>query len=206
MHSKYEGYYLNGIRHGKGKFTNFNKIRENSVEVWEGNFIGGQLCGNGTYESSDGQKYKGNFINYRKHGFGTAYFANGAKFEGFCVSDKMYTGTYTNFDGKISYVQQYYPVEKINEKSSGYKPEIGVRVTEYFDEKWNRCKQKVAVYYRLVTYESDNKPKGVVKDFYISGELQSEFTAIYLDYDDEGKNFYEGEATWYFKNGKIRII
>jgi S1-C subfamily serine protease/antitoxin component YwqK of YwqJK toxin-antitoxin module len=115
----------------------------------------------------------------------------------------MYTGKYTNYDGKITYLQKYYPVEKIVEKTSGYKPEIGVRVTEYFDDKWNRCKQKDASFYRLVIYESDNKPKGVVRDFYITGQLQSEFTAVYLDYDDEGKNFHEGEATWYFQNGKI---
>jgi S1-C subfamily serine protease/antitoxin component YwqK of YwqJK toxin-antitoxin module len=201
--SIYEGDYLNGIRHGKGKYTNFDKIRENSLEVWEGNFIGGQLCGNGTYESSDGQKYNGNFINYRKHGFGTVYFANGAKFEGFFVSDKMYTGKHTEVNGQIKYIQDYYDVNEITNKPSNYKPEIGVTVTEYFDDKWNRCEQKNASYYRLVTYESDNKPKGIVKDFYISGQLQSEFIAVYLDYDDEGKNFHEGEATWYFKNGKI---
>jgi S1-C subfamily serine protease/antitoxin component YwqK of YwqJK toxin-antitoxin module len=195
--STYEGEFQNGIRHGKGKFTHIDKT------VAVGNFKDGQLTGYGTRTSEDGTKYEGEFINYRQHGNGTMTFANGAKFEGFFVSDIMYTGKYTNYDGKITYIQQYYPVEKINEKSSGYKPEIGVRVTEYFDDKWNRCKQKDASFYRLVTYESDNKPKGIVKDYYISGQLQSEFTAIYLDYDDEGKNFHEGEATWYFQNGKI---
>ncbi len=195
--STYEGEFQNGIRDGKGKFTHIDKT------VAVGNFKDGQLTGYGTRTSEDGTKYEGEFINYRQHGKGTMTFANGAKFEGFFVSDIMYTGKYTNYDGKITYIQQYYPVEKINEKSSGYKPEIGVRVTEYFDDKWNRCKQKDASFYRLVTYESDNKPKGVVKDYYISGQLQSEFTAIYLDYDDEGKNFHEGEATWYFQNGKI---
>jgi S1-C subfamily serine protease/antitoxin component YwqK of YwqJK toxin-antitoxin module len=129
--------------------------------------------------------------------------ANGSKFEGFFVADKMYTGKYTNYDGKVTYIQQYAPVEKITEKRSGYKPQIGIRVTEYFDENWNRCSQKEAAYYRLVTYEADNKPKGTVKDYYISGQLQSEFTAVYLDYDDEGKNFQEGEATWYYPNGRI---
>ena len=195
--STYEGEYKNGIREGKGKFTHKDK----SIAV--GNFKGGQLIGYGTRTSEDGTKYEGEFINYRQHGKGTMTFANGAKFEGFFVSDKMYTGKYTNYDGNITYIQQYYPVEKINEKTSGYKPQIGVRVTEYFDEKWNRCKQQDASYFRLVTYEADNKPKGVIKDYFITGQLQSEFTAVYLDYDDEGKNFHEGEATWYFKNGKI---
>ena len=115
----------------------------------------------------------------------------------------MYTGKLTNFDGTITYLQSYYPVSKISEKTTGYKPTLGVRVTEYFDENWNRCAQKDAAFYRLVTYEAPNKPTGIVKDYYITGQLQSEFTAVYLDYDDEGKNFHEGEATWYFKNGNI---
>lgn len=195
--STYEGEFKNGIREGKGKFSHVSKT------VLECDFINGQAIGIGTYDLGDGNKYIGEIVNYREHGKGTYYKANGAKFEGFFVSDIMYTGKYTDYDGKVTYREKYYPVEKITEKKSGYKPEIGVRVTEYFDEKWNRCKQKDAAFYRLVTYELDNKPKGIVKDFYISGQLQSEFTAVYLDYDDEGKNFHEGEATWYFNNGKV---
>ena len=195
--STYEGEFKNGIREGKGKFSYV------SGTVLECPFKDGQAIGIGSYDLTDGNSYQGEIVNYRQHGKGIKNFANGAKFEGFFVSDKMYTGKYTNYDGKITYIQKYYPVEKINEKPSNYKPEMGVRLTEYFDENWNRCNQKNASYYRLVTYESENKPKGIVKDFYINGALQSEFTAVYLDYDDEGKNFHEGEANWYFKNGKI---
>jgi S1-C subfamily serine protease/antitoxin component YwqK of YwqJK toxin-antitoxin module len=195
--STFEGEFHNGIREGKGKFSH----KDGTVR--EGVFIAGQMTGKGTLTGENGGKYTGEFVNYRVHGYGTQEFANGAKFEGFFVADRMYTGKYTNYDGKISYLQQYLPVEKNYTKPSGYKPQIGVRVTEYFDENWKRCPQKEASYYRLVTYESENKPKGIVKDFYISGQLQSEFTAVYLDYDDEGKNFHEGEATWYHTNGKI---
>ena len=195
--STYEGEFLNGIREGKGKFSH------KSETILECNFKNGQAIGYGKYDLGNGNYYNGEIVNYRQHGNGTLKMANGSKFEGFFVSDRMYTGKFTNFDGKVTYIQKYIPVEKISEKSGRYKPEIGVRVTEYFDDKWNRCQQKDASFYRLVTYESDNKPKGMVKDFYISGQLQSEFTAVYLDYEDEGKNFHEGEATWYFKNGKI---
>lgn len=195
--STYEGEFKHGIREGKGKFIH----RDGTVR--EGVFVNGQMSGKGTMISEDGDKYSGDFLNYRIHGYGIADFANGSKFEGFTVADKLYTGKYTNYDGKVTYIQAYYPVNKINEKKTGYKPEIGVRVTEYFDENWERCKQKDAAFYRLVTYESHNRPLGKVKDFYINGQLQSEFTAIYLDYDDEGKNFHEGEAIWYYKNGKI---
>ena len=195
--STYEGEFHNGIREGKGKFTHI------SGTILDCDFINGQAIGYGKYDLGEGNYYEGDIVNYRQHGNGSLKKANGSKFEGFFVSDRMYTGKYINYDGKITYIQKYYPIEKINEKLSGYKPEIGIRVTEYFDDKWNRCKQKDASFYRLVTYVSENKPTGVVKDYYINGQLQSEFTAVYLDYDDEGKNFHEGEATWYFQNGKI---
>ena len=196
--STYEGEYKNGIREGKGTFTH----KDGSVA--KGNFVNGQLSGFGSRISDEQGKYEGEFFNYRQHGKGTYYFANGSKFEGFFVSDRMYTGKFINYDGKVSYYQQYYPVSEIKENPSSYKPELGVKLTEYYDEKWKRCKQKDASYYRMVTYESENKPKGLVRDFYIDGQLQSEFTCPYLDYDDEGKNFHEGESTWYYKNGQVQ--
>jgi S1-C subfamily serine protease/antitoxin component YwqK of YwqJK toxin-antitoxin module len=196
--STYEGEYNNGLREGKGKFTH----KDGTVR--EGIFINGQMCGKGIMTLTNGQKYIGDFLNYRAHGDGIIYFPNGAKFEGFCVSDRMYTGKFTNFDGNVTFIQEYNPVEKIIEIKSSYKPVLGSRVTEFFDEDWKRCKQNVASYYRLVTYESDNKPKGSIRNYYISGQLQSEFTLVYLDYEDEGKNFHEGEATWYFENGKLQ--
>ena len=55
-----------------------------------------------------------------------------------------------------------------------------------------------------MTYEAPNKPKGVVKDYYISGKLQGEATFVYIDYDDEGKNFNEGKMTLYHENGKVK--
>lgn len=195
--STFEGEYKNGIREGKGKFTH----KDGTVR--EGLFENGQMIGKGTMISEDGQKYVGDFINYRMHGYGTATFPNGAHFEGFVVADNFYTGVYTDYDGTKTYIQQGYPVSKISEEKSNYEPKLGIRVTEYFDENWKRCKQKDASYYRMVTYKSPNKPEGIIKDYYISGQIQSDFTAVYLDYDDEGKNFHEGEATWYHKNGKI---
>ena len=41
------------------------------------------------------------------------------------------------------------------------------------------------------------------KDYYISGELQSEQYPIFIDYSDEGKTFLEGTQKFYHKNGKI---
>ncbi len=196
--STFEGNYVNGIREGNGKFKH---ITGSTLEC---PFINGQGIGHGTYTYDDGNKYEGDILNYRAHGTGIFYYANGSKFEGFFVSDNPYTGKFTNYDGKIKYIQERKPVEKIKENNSNYQPNWNEVVTEYFDEKWKRCEPKNASFYRRVTYESENKPKGSVKDYFITGQLQSEVTFIFLDYDDEGKNFLEGEATWYYKNGKIQ--
>ncbi len=196
--STYEGEYANGIREGKGKFTH------NDGTVKEGTFVNGQLTGKGTMTSENGLKYEGEFINYRFHGEGIESFPNGSKFEGFFVSDRMYTGKYTNYDGKITYLQKGMPVEKIKEEKNNYAPKFNELVTEYFNSSWKRCEAKEAAFYRRVTYISANKPKGVIKDYFISGQLQSEFSCIYLDYEDEGKNFHEGQAIYYYQSGKIK--
>ena len=154
-------------------------------------------------DSENGETYEGNFINYRIHGKGKATWGNGSTFEGHFVSDAPYTGKFTNYDGTIYYIQKGELVERIIEKKSNYSPKIGQRVTEYFDENWNRCEAKNASYYRLITYSAPNKPKGVVKDYYITGELQSEQYPIFIDYDDDSRSFLEGTQIFYHKNGKI---
>lgn len=196
--STYEGYYKNGIREGKGKFSH----KDGTIKY--GDFENGQLMGYGTMESDDGLSYEGNFINYRFHGKGKVKLGNGTTFEGYFVSDSPYTGKFVYYDGTVILIQEGVAVDKIEEKHSGYKPKIGERVTEYFDEDWNRCEPGDAAYYRLITYEEHHKPLGEVRDYYITGELQGKCQFVYVDYDDEGKNFVEGEMVLYHKNGKIK--
>lgn len=195
--SKYEGSYKNGVREGRGTFTHM----DGSVKT--GTFVNGQLTGKGTLNDGNGNTYEGEFINYRCHGNGTLKWGNGATFVGFMVNDSPYTGKYTSYTGDVTYIQQGQPVEHITERKSSYSPKIGQQVREYFDENWKRCEPRQAAYYRLITYSAPNKPKGVVKDYYISGELQSEQYPIFIDYDDEGKTFHEGTQVLYHKNGKI---
>ena len=80
----------------------------------ECNFKYGQALGYGKYDLGEGNYYEGDIVNYRQHGNGTLKKANGSKFEGFFVSDRMYTGKYTNYDGKITYMQPSIAVVLIN--------------------------------------------------------------------------------------------
>lgn len=195
--STYEGEYKNGIREGFGRFSHV----EGTIQ--EGPFVKGQFSGKGIETMDNGDSYEGNFVNYQRHGYGKYKMANGSTFEGWFVVGEVYTGKLTYYDGTVVYYQEGNPVDKITERKSDYKPKIGVRVTEYFDKEWKRCQAKNAAYYRLITYEAPNKPKGIIKDYYITGEQQGDFYAVYMDYADEGKNFFEGEANWYYKSGKL---
>lgn len=195
--SKFEGTYKNGIREGKGKFTHM----DGSVKT--GTFVDGQLVGHGTLTTEDGHTYEGEFINYRMHGKGVLRLANGAVFEGVMANDAPYTGKFTNYDGSITYIQGGEPVERLQDTKSDYSPKIGKRITEYFDKDWRRCQPKEASFYRLVTYRAPNRPDGIVRDYYITGELQSEQYPVYIDYDDDACSFLEGEQTFYYKTGEV---
>jgi S1-C subfamily serine protease/antitoxin component YwqK of YwqJK toxin-antitoxin module len=71
----------------------------------------------------------------------------------------------------------------------------------YYDSDWKVCNKSKAEYYRLITFDENKKPKGKVKDFYITGELQWEGYFSSVDKNDNSKDINEGECIWYYKNG-----
>ena len=195
--SKYEGYYRNGIREGKGTFTH----ADGSVKT--GEFVNGQLTGHGKMTTDDGLTYNGHFVNYRMHGYGTLHYSDGSEFVGFFYVDSPYTGKYTDVDGTVLYLERGVGVDSLVKRNSTYSPKIGKRITEYFDADWNRCEANDAAYYRQITYASPHTPEGVVKDYYITGELQSVQHPVYIDYEDDSRTFLEGEQIFYHKNGQV---
>jgi S1-C subfamily serine protease len=75
-------------------------------------------------------------------------------------------------------------------------------IKEFFNSDWKQCDSAVASYYRLVTYDDKGTPVGMVRDYFISGELQWEGRFSFLDKYDSYNSKHEGECTWYYKNGK----
>jgi antitoxin component YwqK of YwqJK toxin-antitoxin module len=72
----------------------------------------------------------------------------------------------------------------------------------YYDNDWKVTTKDYAAYYRLVTLDATGKPKGLVKDFYITGEKQWEGYLLEMDPYDNNKDIANGLGTWYHKNGK----
>ena len=58
-----------------------------------------------------------------------------------------------------------------------------------------------ASYYRVVTYDESGKPIGIVKDYYISGQIQWEGQIL-----NERPDEPIGECKFYFKSGQVQVI
>ena len=72
----------------------------------------------------------------------------------------------------------------------------------YYDKEWKGCSQSKAEFYRIVNYDENGKPVGKVKDYFITGELQSEIDgAFYIDKNDDSKSKFIGLSRGFFKNG-----
>lgn len=76
------------------------------------------------------------------------------------------------------------------------------QVKEFFNEDWKQCDSVVASYYRMITYDEKGSPVGLVRDYYISGEIQWEGRFSFLDKYDSYNSRHDGECIWYYKNGK----
>ncbi len=73
----------------------------------------------------------------------------------------------------------------------------------FYDKEWKGCSQSKASFYRLVTFNENGKPIGKVKDYFITGELQSEIDgAIYIDKNDDKNSKFTGMSLGYYKSGK----
>jgi S1-C subfamily serine protease len=222
---KWEGLCSKGYAHGKGKCNVFientliaeiSGLYNNGVpngicilklvneDIYECEYIDGRMIGIGTYKTSNGDSYKGELRDLFMHGDGEMTYSNGSIFRGRFKKSNFWTGEYIGLDNKRSFFIKGELVtdETLPKISSNYKPPLNKELTEYFDEKWNRCEKSVASYYRKTSYSSDNVPKGIVKDFYISGNIMRKYHLRYVDYSDEEMNFLDaGEFLSYYENG-----
>ena len=80
--SSYEGEFLEGARHGKGRYVMW------SGDVYEGTFVKGARTGEGAYTSNMTKaRYQGQFLDGKKHGTGVLTLANGEKTAGLWKDD-----------------------------------------------------------------------------------------------------------------------
>ncbi|XP_050950219.1 ankyrin repeat and MYND domain-containing protein 1 [Labeo rohita] len=92
---KYEGEFVNNLKHGTGVFTWPNG------EFYKGSFFKDYRHGKGMYSWPDGSKYTGKFYLNRKEGYGVQVFPDGSTFEGLYHADERFgPGVMTYPDGR----------------------------------------------------------------------------------------------------------
>ena len=75
--------------------------------------------------------------------------------------------------------------------------------TLYYDKDWKGVESKAfATYVRVFSDPNDEKFPKRCRDYYITGELQSEGEYISIDKYDDSKSVFNGEWTTYYKSGK----
>ncbi|XP_036067640.1 ankyrin repeat and MYND domain-containing protein 1 [Oryzias melastigma] len=93
--SKYEGHFVNGLKHGKGKYMWGNG------EYYEGLFYKDYRHGSGQYCWPTGHKFTGKFYLNRREGYAVQVFPDGATFQGLYHTDQRFgPGVLTYPDGQ----------------------------------------------------------------------------------------------------------
>ncbi|MBQ0090486.1 MAG: hypothetical protein KBT27_14255 [Prevotellaceae bacterium] len=76
--------------------------------------------------------------------------------------------------------------------------------TIYYDKYWKGVSSAAfASFYRIYDANDKSELKKHFRDYYITGELQSEGGYISIDKYDDSKSVFDGEWTNYFKSGKV---
>ena len=102
----YDGLWHFDQRHGVGKFV-WNKLSNNSMEFYKGNWVEDKREGSGFYQYSDGSTYEGEWVNGVREGFGLFQYTDGSFYEGNFRNDKRWGhGTFHSAAG-VKYSGQW---------------------------------------------------------------------------------------------------
>jgi len=75
--------------------------------------------------------------------------------------------------------------------------------TIYYDANWKGVPVKTLASFMRIAYLPGDAQLGTAKDFYITGELQSEgLIPVYIDKNDDKKSKFKGHVVSYYKSGK----
>lgn len=78
----------------------------------------------------------------------------------------------------------------------------------FYDEKWQVCTEDKAAFYRLIQIDPNRSTgdylmsRGPVKDYYITGELQSEIESANIHKTIDAKSYFYGKTQRFYKSGK----
>ena len=91
----YEGEWIEGEMNGVGEYFVYDSEWGGFEKTYKGEFAQGKRHGKGCMSYNDYSKYQGNWQNNQRTGYGVCWFANGDRFIGLWKFDKMMRGTYS---------------------------------------------------------------------------------------------------------------
>jgi hypothetical protein len=79
----YYGEFVNGHKHGKGKWKKCPNKDGSATNAFEGQYVDDKKNGYGEFLWETGNKYKGSYIDDQKQGFGEMLWIDGSIYRGF---------------------------------------------------------------------------------------------------------------------------
>jgi S1-C subfamily serine protease/antitoxin component YwqK of YwqJK toxin-antitoxin module len=194
--STYTGAFKNGLMDGYGTYQIVG------YGTFKGPFVNGMLLGKGTYESEDHILYEGDFHCFKMYGEAKKTYPNGTIEEGFFQNGYLIYGKRKNIHGKVTYLAGGEETDQPVSTKTEFNQPIGKPVVEYFNDEWQICQPDSASFYRRITYKAPFVPDGKVRDYFITGELQHEFQALYIN-PSLSITFYHGPYQLFHQSGKM---
>ena len=207
---RFEGEYLNGKRHGKGKEYN-----EYGNLTFEGEYLNGKRNGKGKkYNAYGDLTFEGEYLNGKRHGKGREFYCGGVlvfkstgklAFEGEYFNDKKLNGIGYDKEGNILYNLN----NNINGEGKEYSDDKLIFEGEYLNGKRNGKGKEYALNGNLKfegEYLNDLKWNGQGYDSDSLNDIEfGEFKngkGLIKEYNIYGKLIFEGEYSNEQKNGK----
>jgi S1-C subfamily serine protease len=76
----------------------------------------------------------------------------------------------------------------------------------YYDAEWKRVSSNSkAAFYRIINFDGEGKYEGLVRDYYITGEIQGEGEPISIDKEDDSNSKWKNFVKGYYKSGNKRF-
>jgi outer membrane protein OmpA-like peptidoglycan-associated protein len=171
--SFYEGYWLDGMRHGQGTFV------DSWGNMFSGNWANDKLTGYSEIKWTNGNTYKGHYSNGRLNGFGELIWSDGTRYKGgfkdghrsghgilYLTSNEIKSGYWKNGDLEDSMDEQL--VLSYLEKSA----EALTEKVETVDETTKKevveprsAPEKLIVQFELNSFSSDKETQAQLKRF-----------------------------------------
>lgn len=218
---KWQGASKDGKGHGSGQLTRYDdagkpmSITEGTLQqgLWQGlvhigvgdvsldvHMQDGYMEGPVQIHTTTGIFFQGQMTANVICGPGRRVYPDGTTEEGFFLDNALLRGKIKDADGQVIYWEDDEEVEALSPETA-YNPALGVPLVEYFDNGCQLCDPAEAEYYRVLTYKAPFRPQGLVREYYMDGTLQSEFTAPYLDSRNPSHIYYDGLMKQYNHHG-----